>query len=119
MSRSDATSLASLLDVDIGRRQFLKAGLLGAGTLGLMACGGCSPKGAAAPGAPVTFQCAFQNTSSAALQLIAAADGFFEKENIDWQLVPTTGATGTLVAGIVSGSIGGYLPHLTRAHPET
>lgn len=115
MSRSDVSSLSSLLEVEIGRRQFLRAGLLGAGTLGLMACGGSTPKAASSPGAPVTFQFAFQNTSSAALQLIAAADGFFEKENIDWQLVPTTGATGTLVAGIVSGSIDGYLTTLTTA----
>jgi ABC-type nitrate/sulfonate/bicarbonate transport system substrate-binding protein len=112
MSRSE---VGSYLEVDIARRQFLRAGLLGAGTLGLMACGGAAPAAVASPGAPVTFQFAFQNTSSAALQLIAAADGFFEKENIDWQLVPTTGATGTLVAGIVSGSIDGYLTTLTTA----
>jgi ABC-type nitrate/sulfonate/bicarbonate transport system substrate-binding protein len=76
-------------------------------------CGGNAPKPATSPGTPVTFQWGYQTgTSSASLQLIAKSDGFFDKENIDFKLVPAN-STGTIVAGVTNRSIDGAMVALS------
>jgi NitT/TauT family transport system substrate-binding protein len=85
---------------------------------------GCSSNGAqgqssqsaggdASSGKPLNFSFSFQEgTTSGLLFYVAKDEGFFADEGINVSMIPTSAQTGTLVAGIASGSLDGALTAL-------
>jgi ABC-type nitrate/sulfonate/bicarbonate transport system substrate-binding protein len=75
---------------------------------------GASTDAVAKSSSPTTFNFSFQEgTTSALLFFIAKDEGYFAKQGINVNLIPTAAQTGTLVAGIASGSLDGALTALS------
>jgi NitT/TauT family transport system substrate-binding protein len=89
--------------------------------LSLMSYGATSSAGAATQSASAArassstdFNFSFQEgTTSALLFFVAKDQGYYAKQGINVNLIPTAAQTGTLVAGIASGSLDGALTALS------